>query len=388
MRILHTVQACAERGWNNVMVLSAMPSDDALVKPFTYIGCEIVLHPRASRNFDAKCVSRTYRLLHQKKCDIFHCQNVHTSPLIAAALARVPVRIWSKLSMSADYETGDTPKGIHRWAPSTRLSCLLAHRTLCISATVRDELLGLGISPNELLVTPAPVDVERYRNASPEGVREKLGLSSEHTVIVAVGRAVPVKGWDVLLRTFAKVVHNSPSARLLLVGDTQGPQELPTGQQLFRLASELGITDTAVFLGARNDIPKLLSASDIFVLPSRSEGMPSALIEALAAGLPAVAADVGGVPEIIVDRVNGLLFERENEKALANMLNSLINDLDWRRSFRKPALKSSERFSLKVATDNMMALYDDLLDKAGDHAPGRSLASPPSRSDRNEIHSI
>ena len=94
---LHVVRACASRGWRNYMVWTRLPEDPGLWRPFAEAGCEIILQRRPSRNFDFRCVYDTYRLLRTLRCHIFHCHNVHTSPLIGAALA--PVRVLSKLSM-------------------------------------------------------------------------------------------------------------------------------------------------------------------------------------------------------------------------------------------------------------------------------------------------
>jgi len=126
-RFLAIIQRCQEQGWRNYLVWSGMPENPALVEPFKEAGCEIILQPRSRRNFDFGSVWRTYRLLRSLKCDVFHCHNDHTSPLIGAA--------------SPYYEKGVSPKSLHRLMPSTRVSCICAHRILAISDEVGRELI-------------------------------------------------------------------------------------------------------------------------------------------------------------------------------------------------------------------------------------------------------
>jgi len=123
-RFLRIIQRCAEKNWRTYLIWSRMPEDLGLARPFQQAGCEILLQRRPKRNFDLRCALGTYRMLRHVQCDVFHCHNVHTSPLIAAVLARVPVRVWSKLAMSPYYEQGEKPRGLHRLVPGLRISYL------------------------------------------------------------------------------------------------------------------------------------------------------------------------------------------------------------------------------------------------------------------------
>src|SRR5206468_2736511 len=92
-----------------------------------------------------------------------HCHNDHASPLMAATLAGVPARIWSALAMSSNYETGNADGGKHAWAPSTWMSCLLAHRVLARSEAVRAELIAQGARAEQIVVSPPGIDLARFR---------------------------------------------------------------------------------------------------------------------------------------------------------------------------------------------------------------------------------
>jgi len=341
-----------------------------LWRPFEDCGCRIVLHPRPERNFDPACVARTWRFLREVSCDIFHCHNVHTSPLIGAALARVPVRIWSKLAMSPCYEKGLAPGGVHRLVPSVRLSCALAHRVLAISRAVRDELIDLGVPSSRIEVFRVPADLGLYKRARNPLFRRALGVDDSKLLITAVGRAAPVKGWDILLEAFALVAQSFGHVRLALVGDANDSANGCVAEHLRRQVLQLGLADKVFFLGRRDDIPDILASTDVFVLPSRSEGQSCALVEALAAGLPCVAARVGGVPEILKDGFNGLLFDREDVRGLAEQLELLVRRRDLRESLASRARRSVISFDLPQATQRLVNLYVALLTRRVAHASG------------------
>jgi len=339
-----------------------MPENPAIVKPFKEAGCEIIFQPLQRREFDLTCVWRTYRMLRPLKCDIFHCYNSHTSPLIGAFLAGVPVRVWSKLSMSPYYEKNTRPKGLHRMMPSTRLSACLAHRILAISEKVRLELTEQGVSSKLIDTVPVPVDLMRYSKATKGGLRHELGLDSSHILITAVGRAIPVKGWDLALRAFTEIHEAVPCARLVFVGNMTSSEESRVFRQLVELAGDCRVTKYVHFLGNRVDVPEILKASDIFIMPSRSEGMPAALIEAMAAGLPCVVARVGGIPEVIDHREDGLLFERENVEELTNLLIDLIKNPVLRTTIASQASIRAIAFSISAYVDRVCECYEALLD--------------------------
>jgi len=362
-RFMAVVRRCRDEGRKNYLVWSGMPADPSLVEPFRDAGCEIVIQPRSRGNFDIASIWRTYRLLRHLKCDVFHCHNDHTSPLIGAALAGVPVRIWSKLSMSSFYERGETPRGFHKLHLSNRTSSLSCHKVLALTEAVRSEFLGQGGSADKTEVIPGPVDIDRFGKASGAGVREKLGLADSDIVITAVGHAVPVKGWDILIRSFNTLSVDKRNLHLLLVGSTAAPDEQLFADQLRSLAAE-SICGQVHFLGQRAEIPEILKASDIFAFPSRSDGQGLALVEAMAAGLPCVAARVGGIPEILTDGEDGVLFERESVQELAEHLAVLIVDESLRTRLASRALRRAEAFKMETYVERVFDCYRSLLNGA------------------------
>jgi len=359
-RFLAIIQRCRQHGWRNYLVWSRMPENPALAEPFREAGCEIILQPRSRRNFDLASIWRTYRLLRRLKCDIFHCHNDHTSPLIGAALAGVPVRLWSKLAMSSYYEQGVHPKGLHCLAVSSKVSSALSTRVLARSKAVRGELIADGAAPDKILVTPVDVDIALYNSTSAPDLRSRMGYSESDLIICSVGHAVPVKGWDLLLSSFADIVREKPEARLLLVGNIPSSSEVRFAESLQKQVKQSGLSKKVRFLGQRDDIPQILAISDVFVLPSRSEGQPGALVEAMASGLPCVGTRVGGVPEAIRDGHDGLLVGREDVEALTGAIRKLIDNKEMGREMGECARQSVRRFDISASTERLFRLYVDL----------------------------
>ena len=264
--------------------------------------------------------------------------------------------------MSPYYEQGVSPRGLHRIQFSTRVSCCLAHRVLAISEAVRLEVLGLGVSKNKIGVVRAPVEISPVSAGERAQTRRELGLDDSQVAVVSVGHAVPVKGWDILIRAFAQVAHRRSQVRLVLVGGTDGPSEAGFAERLRGMIAELGIAGVVQMAGQRSDATRILAAGDVFAFPSRSDGQGLALTEAMMTGLPCVAAAVGGIPEFIRDGRNGLLFEREDITGLARRLIRLVDDSSLRASLAAEGKRTGQNFTMQTYLDKVIGCYLTLLE--------------------------
>lgn len=374
---LAIVQRCQTEGWRSCLVLSQMPIDSELVEPFRVAGCEVVLLPRKRRNFDLNTVWPIYCLLRRLRCDVFHCYNDHTTPLIAAFLARVPVRIWSVLAMSPFYEDGVLPRGIQRSLLSTRISCWCAHRIMTISDRVQKEMIECVGFERRIETVTMPVNSGCFAEAAPGNIRRELKLNFTDVLVTSVGHAVPVKAWNIAIRSIALVRETCPEVHLALVGDITSSDARRFYQELDMLVRKLGLSGIVHFLGHRKDIPGILRASDMFVLPSRSEGMPAALIEAMAAGLACVASRVGGIPEVITHGVDGLLFERENVEELARNLVALIVDKSLRVKLAYQAAVRANGYCMNDYVEKVFRCYGSLLTRRSAIEPQFGQNHPP-----------
>jgi glycosyltransferase involved in cell wall biosynthesis len=363
VRIAGYFGAAVAAGWECWLVSCRPPDDPAWADPVTRLGVRIEYLPRASGNFDRACVQRTWRLCRRIRPDVFHCDNTHTSPLIGAWTAGVPVRLWSKHAMEPAFEAVREPSLRERLAPSLKLSIALCTQVLPISHAIERELIGLGAPRRKLTMLPLPVAGNDATVLDRGAARERFGFGPEDLVISTIGRAVPVKGWDVLLRALVEARDQMPPAKLLLVGSTTSPDERAFHQGLVRFVDEHGLAGSVRFTGHLTDIAPALRASDLFVLPSRSEGYSLALLEALTAGLPIVSTRVGIAPEVIVEGRNGTLVDRDDASDLARGLVALADPFERQRC---TALGTPEIPGIPSAAEHsaaLLALYGRLLDR-------------------------
>jgi glycosyltransferase involved in cell wall biosynthesis len=159
-------------------------------------------------------------------------------------------------------------------------------------------------------------------------VRGELGIGEDETVFVAVGNARPEKGFEDLLAAASAMQQKGgqPAWRVLVAGKMD---DGPYVEALRQQHSEASLQDSVLFLGFRSDVPALYAAADVFVLSSRSEGLPMVLLEAMTAGLPVVATRVGGVPEA-VPQAAGVLVPPAEPDRLAEAMSALASDVDRR----------------------------------------------------------
>ena len=186
--------------------------------------------------------------------------------------------------------------------------------------------------------------------------RKELGIDSETCLIGTVGRLTPVKGIPYLLEAARILLCQGANVKVLVVGDGSIRPDLMIQTR------DLGISENVVFLGHREDTDALLQALDIFALPSLSEGIPMALLEAMAASRAVVASRVGGIPEIIEDEVEGFLVEPMDVDSLAERCRRLIESPDVARRMGEQARKRVERdFSATAMADRVASVYKELL---------------------------
>lgn len=208
-------------------------------------------------------------------------------------------------------------------------------------AAGRHYLSSRAVSPSRLRLIPNGIDIGRFQ-PDPDrrrAIRAELGLGAEFAWLL-VGRFQPVKDHCTMLRAFARVCAMNSSSQLLLAGD--GPLEA----EMTELAHALGIAPRVRFLGRRTDIPALMNAADACVLSSIYEAMPLVLLEAAATGLPAVATDVGGNCDVVLDGVTGYLTPAREPETLAQAM------------LRLAALPEAERAAMgKRAREHVAAKY-------------------------------
>lgn len=226
---------------------------------------------------------------------------------------------------------------------------------IVLSSRMKSYLATYGFALPGMQLIPNGVDVFRFQP------NFDVPFEQRAKVVVCVSKLRYEKGIDVLLHAW-HIVHkqllNQSDAKLVLIGD--GPLQ----SQLERIVQELGIADSIEFVGLQNDIPSQLHRGALAVLPSRWEGMPNALLEAMSCGLPCVATRVSGSEDIIQHGVNGLLVEPEDYQEMAQALLLLLCNPELTQKYGCSARATIEtHYSLEHITDNYVELYQKL-DKA------------------------
>lgn len=311
-------------------------------------------------------VWRLARLMRRRGYDIAHSYLYQANLVtrVAARLAGVPVNI---SSVRCSYTWLNWKHFlVDRWT---------AHLADCITsvseATRQFSIEREGLPAAKIVTLPNGIDVSRFdeidRQATRAVLRGELGYGPDDLVICTTGRLHEQKGHTYLFQAAEQLKGRYPHLRLLIIGD--GPQRgvLETECQ------QRGLAGMVTFLGMRGDVPELLAASDIFAFPSLYEGMPNAVLEAMAMSLPAVASTADGTVEIIKHEAHGLLVPPGDEQALKAALERLLSEPALRHQFAEAGHRRVvEEFTFQKTMQQTEALYYDCLRRK---APGR-LSQP------------
>ena len=226
---------------------------------------------------------------------------------------------------------------------------------IAVSREMIQVLQDIGIPPEQIVLIPNGVPLaEANRQDAPVALKHQLLGSSEVQVVLYVGRLAEVKGVDRLLTVWA-ALSKGDSAVLLLVGDG------PLREDLEATVQRLHLQSCVKFLGPQAEVSPFYAIADLFVLPSRSEGMSNALLEAMVAGLPSIASDVGGNREVIQGTESGFLVNWEDTAACVDLLKDLLADVSRRQMVGEAAKKQVREFALPRVAERYRQLYQALV---------------------------
>jgi len=304
-----------------------------------YVPLEHVRRP-VSPVQDLLGVLELVRLCRSFRPDIVHTNSSKAGVLgrLAAALTGVPVRVFTVHGWAFAQHHGLASR-LYLWLD--RLVRPLTTAFVCVSEQTRAEgIAAATCTADRTVVIPSAADVDGTPRAA---------LAGDPPRVVSVGRFKEPKDFVTLVHALARC---GAPFEAVVAGD--GPDR-PAIEAAIR---ESGIDERIALLGERDDIPELLAAADVFVLSSRSEGMPMSVLEAMAAGLPVVASAVGGVPELVENGVTGHLVPAGDVAALASALNDVLGDAARRRSLGDAGRqRAAEHFDLSVFQEAHLYLY-------------------------------
>lgn len=308
----------------------------------------------ARRLADGRAVLRLARLLRAERIDVVHAHGQDASIMAwwATSLRPTPMVITRHVL--------DEPRD--GWRLRTRAALTLrafraADLAVAVSAAAARALArASGVPLPSIRVVPNGVDIERFAAADPRRSRGALagplGLASADRPVLLPGVMRPGKGHDELLDALPALLERVPETRVLFAGC--GCEE----ERLRLRAAAFG--DRVLFLGHRNDMPRLMAASDVIVLPSRAEALPTVLMEAAAAGRPVVASAVGGVPEVVEADGSGILVPPGEPAALAAAVAGILADATHARSLGRRAQElARQRFTVARQLGGTLDVWED-----------------------------
>ncbi len=315
----------------------------------------IALHKKSGK--DLGCYWRLAKVLRQLRPAIVHTRNLGTLDMqFVAALCGVRGRVHGEHGWDVVDLNGQNPKYLRL----RRLARRVVHRYVAMSRDLAEYLVrDVRVAAACVQQIYSGVDGARFR---PKAVAETSpwpeGFLPENGVVIGtVGRQEPVKNPLELVRAFARLVDAVPTGRerlrLVLVGT--GPMQ----GELQRKVAAAGIANLVWLPGGRDDVPVLTRHMDVFVLPSLNEGISNTILEAMASGVPVVAANVGGNPEIVRDGITGALYPPNDEVSLAKILQNYVENADLRRVHGMQArVIVEQQHTLEAMLKNYLRVYD------------------------------
>lgn len=301
---------------------------------------------------DWRWVLRFKRLLQEEKVDLIHAHefDANVQGTFVAAMTGIPLvatvhgknYFWERLRRRLAY----------RWV--NREATMVA-----VSENLKQFIVDkVGASPDRIKVIYNGVDVlPNYEQADVDRCRKELGISKTDHIVGVVGNLYPVKGHQYLIDGIPLILEKTPNTSFLFAG--RGQLESQLKEQVHRL----GLDRRVHFLGLRQDISRILAMLDVFVLPSLSEGLSMAILEAMIAGKPVVATQVGGNPELVLAGETGYLVPPQDSRALALSLTTLLMNREQALQFgMKGKSRAEGQFSLRTMVQAYQSLYEECLD--------------------------
>ena len=226
------------------------------------------------------------------------------------------------------------------------------NKIFCVSKYIQENLINAGVKSTVAILQYLGLISDSKLTKPNEIQFEKLkNIPHEDTILMCIGFDDPIKGVDILIKSFSMVIKKNKNIHLILIGVT--PES-----KLKDMSRDLRIEDNVHFLGIVDNAQQLLKNADIYIQPSRNEGLSLSILEAMSKSLPVIAFKVGGISELVINNKTGFLVEPENKMKLAEKIDLLINNLDLRKELGKNAYERYKNyFSADKSIDKLITEY-------------------------------
>ncbi|HEY7440764.1 MAG TPA: glycosyltransferase [Acidimicrobiia bacterium] len=340
-----------DRDAYDIETVYLLPWKDHLVARLETLGVPCTCLDVSSER-DLRWVLRLRRLLREGNFDIVHMHSPYAAAFARATSLTLPRRHRPKL-ITTEHNPWTRYKRPTRLANAA--TAPLDSAVIAVSEEARQSLPPRQRTRARTLVHGVSVDDIGALLAERDEARAELGVDRSTVLVGTVANYHPKKDWPNLLRAARRVAELAPSVRFCLVG--QGPLEA----EVHALHRELGLEDVVTLTGYRADAVRLMAGCDIFVLGSRWEGLPVALMEACALHLPIVATSVGGIPDYFTDGEDALLVPPGDPGALADTIVRLAGDAELRERLAEASAEHAKQFDIHVAVETIESIYAEVL---------------------------
>lgn len=355
-QVLYTVMGLRALGQRAILVA---PPDSELFRRMQEGDDLIPLSARA--DIDMTAAWDLSRIIKRSAPDIVHAHEPRAMGLVTLALSIAAPRPRPSFIVSHRTEARLPHSSFGRWAIS-EVDCFIAN-SRSLAARLRQD----GVPVGRAVMVHEGVDVERVEALEPANVHALLFLPTHAPVVGTVAPLVPQKGLHHLIDAVARVLRVLPDTRLVIVGD--GPLRASLEQHI----RERHLERHVFLAGFREDAVAITKAFDLFVMSSISEGMCTALVDAMAAGRAAVATTVGGIPEVAADGETAILVPARDEGAMAEAIVTLLKDDARRAAMGQAALaRARAHFTIERMVQGTLDVYERMLNSTSPTRPAQS----------------
>ena len=316
--------------------------------------------------YDLLALFSLYLLLIKERPTIVH---THTSKAgllgrLAAKLARIPIIIHTPHGHVFFGYFGPFKTKI--FIILERLASRITDKIVALTDREKEDNVMFRIAKEDrFAVICSGVKLEKFKELGlneKQNFKKELGIPENSLIVGTVGRLVPVKGPEFMIKAAKYIISIYPRTFFIFTGDGYPKQDLE------KKAFELGLKENIIFLGWRDDAAKIISVYDVFVLPSLNEGMGRVLVEAMAFGKPIVASNIGGIPDLVTHGKNGFLVPPKNPRELAKYIQILLDDEEKRETMGRAGKEMAMNFSEEIMVKRIIKLYKKLLTKKNIHS--------------------
>ncbi|MCR4431780.1 MAG: glycosyltransferase family 4 protein [Tepidanaerobacteraceae bacterium] len=339
--------------WNfgRYELLAACPSGGELERLLRNMGIKVFTISGGEKSMKLQHIKQIRDIILSEKIDVVHTH--------ASFAGRIAGRLSGRRVVLTRHGLGAGKKDFFHRMAAKIVSIVFTDCIIAISRAVKISLIENGVPADMIKIVYNGIDVEKFGGVEPR-LKKEFGIA-DGPIIGTVARLVPEKGYEYAIKAMMRVLKSFPKARMVIVGDG------PLRDKLKNLADEMGIMSNVDFLGYHENVESLVADFDVFVLPSVSEGMGLALLEAMALGKPVVATEAGGIPEVVKNGVNGLLVPPKDEKFLAEAIINILSSKQAAFSLGQAARATVfEKFSARTMAEKTMEIYDTILRKTGE----------------------